>query len=92
MKLIDLDPNWFTTTEGRHGMGITFLCPHCKEQALGIWFANPIDCGPPADPVFGPAPRWHREGDTFENMTISPSIDVSAHGHWHGFIINGEIK
>ena len=92
MKLIDLDPNWFTTTDGRHGMGLTFDCPHCKVQSLGVWFSNPVDGGPAAGPEYSPAPRWHREGDTFDNMTLSPSIDVSASGHWHGFIINGDVK
>jgi len=92
MRLTDLDPNWFTTTEGRHGMGITFLCPCCQTQHLGVWFANPIDGLPPATPECLPAPRWVRTGDTFETMTLSPSIDVSGVGHWHGHIINGEIK
>lgn len=34
---------------------------------------------------------WKREGDAFETLTLTPSIDASAHGHWHGFITNGEV-
>lgn len=28
---------------------------------------------------------------TFEAMTVTPSIDGSASGHWHGFISNGRL-
>lgn len=27
----------------------------------------------------------------FENVTLTPSIDASSSGHWHGFVKNGEI-
>jgi Family of unknown function (DUF6527) len=56
---------------------------------LGVWFANPIDGGPATDDA---EYRWHREGATFDTLTLSPSIDASKSGHWHGFITNGEIR
>ena len=31
------------------------------------------------------------EAATFETMTVTPSLDGSAGGAWHGFITNGEI-
>ncbi|HEY8593328.1 MAG TPA: hypothetical protein VIL42_10765 [Sphingomicrobium sp.] len=31
------------------------------------------------------------EQATFDDVTVSPSIDGSAGGLWHGFITNGEI-
>ena len=34
--------------------------------------------------------HWHREGDRFENLTLTPSIDCSHFGHWHGCITNGQ--
>lgn len=34
---------------------------------------------------------WNRTGDTFDNLTLTPSLDASASGHWHGFITNGAI-
>jgi len=34
---------------------------------------------------------WQRTGETFEDMTLSPSIDASNSGHWHGHITNGEV-
>lgn len=33
---------------------------------------------------------WHREGDTFETLTLTPSIDASKFGCWHGYITAGE--
>jgi hypothetical protein len=32
------------------------------------------------------------ENASFEAMTVTPSLDGSAGGLWHGFITNGEIK
>lgn len=32
------------------------------------------------------------DGASFETMTVTPSLDGSAGGLWHGFITNGEIK
>jgi hypothetical protein len=93
MKLTDLDPSWVITEEGRHGMGIQFFCPHCvktdKPIYLAVFFANPIDGKPAAPASQHPAPRWARSGDTFETLTLQPSIDAS--GHWHGHITNGKL-
>jgi hypothetical protein len=30
-------------------------------------------------------------GPSLETMSITPSLDASASGHWHGFITNGAI-
>jgi len=39
--------------------------------------------------------RWTIEGGidnaSFENISVTPSIDGSAGGNWHGHITNGEI-
>lgn len=104
MKLIDLDPRWYVDGEDpapRNGMGITFWCPHCRKVRLGVSFANPIDGGRPehmvphhdghGQIVNASPPEWTRVGDTFETLTLSPSINASASGHWHGFIQNGAI-
>ena len=34
---------------------------------------------------------WTINGSAFESMSVTPSLDASAAGHWHGFITNGEI-
>lgn len=38
-----------------------------------------------------PGCQWTRTNDDFETMSIMPSIDASASGHWHGFITNGAV-
>jgi hypothetical protein len=52
------------------------------------------------DPEFGawsvvscrPEMAWNRTSDSFEDMTITPSIDASDSGHWHGSISNGNVQ
>lgn len=89
----------------RDRIGIDFLCPCGKRQPIGddpdddshrcfIPFKNPPDGGPP---VYGSDehPCWEREGDTFETLTLKPSIKrAREHGGcgWHGFITNGEVS
>ncbi len=65
---------------------------HEKER---IWvpFANPLDgLSPVSDaPEFG----WQRTGETFETLTLAPSIDFKhAPGGslgWHGYITGGQV-
>lgn len=99
MRLVDLDPNWVSTS-GRQGMGLRFRCPHCDTH-LVVWFENPLDNGPSLDPAKHRAPLWKRMGDTFETLTLTPSINASERDpetgkvvtyHWHGFIQNGEMR
>lgn len=35
---------------------------------------------------------WQRTSDDFATMSITPSIDASASGHWHGHITGGQIQ
>ena len=91
-------------TPDRRGMGITFACPHCVAmrpnaplerggviQFLGVFFKNSIDGQPHTDDV--PLTRlWLRVGTDFETLSLTPSIDASKSGHWHGFITNGEAR
>ena len=99
MKLLDLQPRWLTPNV------FAFLCPHCqkvtllcknipltfKEQVKLVSSAPEDDWDWPHD--FVPMKQdctWTITGD-FQTMTVTPSIDASASGHWHGFIRNGEI-
>ncbi len=100
MKLIDLEPHWVGLGDtGALVIGITFNSPTTGKR-LGVLFGNPIDrdgwmpkIGNPMDvPGFFPeSKRWQRTGETFETLTLSPSIDCSQHGEWHGSITNGEV-
>jgi hypothetical protein len=34
---------------------------------------------------------WQRTGETFDDLTLTPSIDASPSGHWHGYVTNGQV-
>jgi hypothetical protein len=98
VKLIELEPRWI------HSDLFVFRCPHCRkdwltckrismpdqvqydlyEQAFGAdWNMEVVPCSPSF--------AWSIVGE-FENLTVTPSIDASKSGHWHGHITNGEIQ
>jgi hypothetical protein len=105
MKLTDLRPSFIgqggegITRDGqpvlrREGVGLACDCPCGCGSAMFIPFANPLDGGPNEHPK-----GWQREGDTFETLTLRPSIRrlkwTDTHGvehgcGWHGFITNGD--
>lgn len=93
LKLTDLGP-WWILDEDRI-IGLAFECPHCNGGTnIAVQFANPPDGGapnPPNENGFGDngGLRWHRIGEIFEDITLSPSIDASKSGHWHGFLQGG---
>lgn len=107
MRLTELNPRWVTfqnpppEDEGKRWyIAISFDCPHCRSQRIVVYFEPEIDDG--YSWKFSTwehfanrgheGPRWHRTGETFEDITLTPSVDVSQMAHWHGFIENGVIK
>lgn len=109
MRLTKLNPSWVggggdgVTRDGqsaprRERVGVMFDCPcGCGTaddgQAVYVAFANPADGGPPYTSPGEPA--WQRTGDTFETLTLTPSILRSkAKGGcgWHGFVTAGEVR
>lgn len=75
-------------------------------QRVGVAFKNPLDGGAPMRLGIEanlknvhdlrlydipPGHLWLREGTTFANLTLHPSIDCSASGHWHGFVRAGVV-
>lgn len=95
MRLTDLNPRW--VGHGPILTGITFDCPHCRVQRLGVLFKNAID---PEGWIEKGVTRchaeceWDRTGETFDTLSLSPSIDTTQlvfENHWHGFINNGEV-
>lgn len=107
VRLVDLNPRWFTfhgwASDSPFRIGLTFECPHCRNERLGVLFDEPIDpdnvgatFAVPYDAAafsngFG-MKVWNRNGETFDTLTLTPSIDGSHVGHWHGFITNGEVR
>jgi hypothetical protein len=75
----------------RHGVGLMCDCPCGKcGELLFVGFANPLDGGSAHAPE---CPKWTRTGETFEVLTLTPSIlraEPLGCG-WHGYITNGEV-
>ena len=101
MRLLDLNPRWVgaggdgITQNGepvpeRHGVGVSFDCP-CGKCGVRVYvaFTNPLDGGAPYIPDH---PTWERTGDTFETLTLRPSILRVGGCGWHGFVTDGEIQ
>lgn len=101
MKLTDLNPRWLIaggpgiTRNGkpvpqRNGVGMSFDCPCGCGQRRVVEFSNPLDGGPCHT---DDGHTWDRSGDTFETITLKPSIRATRpHGcGWHGYITNGEV-
>ena len=107
MRLVDLDPHFYgsgghgiTDANGnpvpeRSGIGLWCDCPCGKcGVPLAVSFENPIDGGPAPYREEG-RPLWRRTGDTFETLTLTPSIlrRVEKGGcGWHGFLTGGVFK
>ena len=106
MRLTDLHPQFIgaggegiynadgSPAPERFGIGIMCTCPcgNCDElRDLYVPFTNPLDGGPLVNDGHA---TWQRTGDTFDTLTLTPSIlrsiDKGGCG-WHGFITNGEI-
>lgn len=101
MMLIELYPNWvgaggpgvlrgMEPAPVRTGVGITFDCPcrRCDTRAY-IAFSNPLDGGEAH--VNNGEPIWDRSGESFDDLTLTPSIQRGDGCGWHGFITNGEV-
>lgn len=68
----------------RTGVGLSFVCPKCRHESY-VAFDNPLDGGIPH--VSPQQATWHRTGETFETLILSPSImHSSPNCMWHGFI------
>lgn len=101
VKLTELKPTWLSPDV------FCFLCPHCREERLlckriPLSFKGQVKLvnATPEDDEdwpqgFVPARAefaWKfNQGDSFDSITVTPSIDASASGHWHGNITGGKI-
>jgi hypothetical protein len=104
MRLLDLDPQWIMRDGKR--IGFTFVCP-TNAAFRQSCFPDPPKVSEQCDlfdamhgehtmvQPCGPNKRWRIAGGiesaSFETMTVSPSLDGSPGGLWHGFITNGQI-
>jgi hypothetical protein len=116
MRLVDLEPTWIERPHGRI-VGVRFTCPkddgagpHHEGHAVCVLFANPPDDGAahpddPGCPGNSKGRRWQRSGSTFDDLTLSPSVDCTtsegceksdhskcSHAHcWHGSVSSGAV-
>ena len=103
IKLTDLNPRW--VQYGGQKLGIIFDCPHCRQIRLSVAFHHDffeinrtfeLDIEDRFILAVNPTTKiWtetNPEPDTFDNLTLTPSIDCSSSGHWHGFIADGLIR
>lgn len=96
--------NWDFATAPLY-IGVSFLCPHCdpalpehgqsRRQRIVAMFYPPIDPRG-LQAKYGPGwwpkrPNDHQRvsGETFDTLTLAPSIGFESIGHWHGTINNG---
>lgn len=101
MKLTELEPRWLNDHV------FVFRCPHCrktwiscKNVAMQIQEQIELFAGAGLDatgPRYATVPMradcaWQISGKDFATLTVMPSIDASASGHWHGSITGGEIR
>ena len=102
LRLTDLDPRWAKDFSDGPITRVNFECPHCKAtgapQMLSVPFAPTIPDGvfqalgvPWPNPHVMGGKVWQRSGEDFSTLSLTPSLDCSACGHWHGFITNGEV-
>ena len=107
MRLTELDPRWVLDRDGKR-IAFTFRCPTnprwrqlCKaviastqEQWdwLGGFDSDDCEITQTAKPSFAWTIIGGIEGASFETMTVTPSIDGSPGGLWHGFITAGQVN
>lgn len=102
MRITELNAEWvgaggkgISDAEGnqvpeRHGVGVLLDCP-CGACGIHLFvpFSNPLDGGPQHG-----AQGWQRTGETFDTLTLTPSILRSKEKGgcgWHGYIRDGSV-
>lgn len=72
----------------RTGVAVDFDCPCGCDSRCTVPFRTALD-----GKVYVPE-GWERTGETFETLTLKPSILRNPRRNgcgWHGFITNGEV-
>lgn len=73
-RLVGCDPKWVTVGEGGPARGISFACPEGHDDCRHVIPFTPAIDGTPAVSWQGNGCIWQRSGDTFETLSLSPSI------------------
>lgn len=89
-----------------HCAGLPAGDPNKSRLGVRIDHSAPHIISVTGDPAITHIPTnqqvWQISGDVpsfdgeihggFDNVTLTPSVDASKLGHWHGYIVAGEIK
>lgn len=100
-----IQPSQWSAQADPFYIGVSFMCPHCpstvcptcgadRGKRLAVKFWPPIDPAGWQERVTAiPHEGFHQRvsGETFDTLTLNPSVGFDAIGHWHGTIINGEL-
>jgi hypothetical protein len=118
MRLSELDAEFISKAQpmGCHGgwgyftgksvdgaQGVLFICPKCQKHSVLVLFANPRNAAVvPVEAFPRNEKRWQFSGDAIDELTLTPSIDLSqispdnpaspSRCYWHGFITKGDAK
>ena len=73
-------------------------CPTCghapEPKRLAVSFWPPVDPQNVAATFMTSVPDnggHRRQGETFDDLTLTPSIGFESIGHWHGHITDGNV-
>lgn len=100
--LTQFRPEWTFFAPGRRDTTLMFSCPCGCGAALVIPLKNPLDKGRQDDRA-PHAFRWKRVGESFDTLTITPTIHVLENmeieagtlpgpsSHWYGLITEGRV-
>lgn len=87
--------------EFQQAQGIQFLCPACFQKNNGAvgthWVAVTFAERGATDSQGshgkdGSPTRWSVSGDSYSNLSLTPSILLDGGCNWHGWVKNGEIQ
>lgn len=104
MRLLDLEPQWINDGCGVR-IGFMFRCPTNPEFWQTCFRESPQRrvqreifermFGEDNDHVVQgctPGTRWSWSTEDFATISVTPSIDGSPGGLWHGFVTDGDIR
>jgi hypothetical protein len=98
VRLADLRPAWTDRPhDNRSGLAVVLDCPGpcCQQKPeveryrIQVIFLNPIDGGKPMGSAA--SCRWTRTGETFETLTLRPSVDAREIHHAHFTLTDGTL-
>jgi hypothetical protein len=101
MRLVELRPRWVGlhnwSSPSIYHVGLSFDSPWNRARRLAVLFTPAIDPeglakrhGWDEAAFFADQLKWARVGDTFETLTLAPSLNFMPHD-WHGSITGGEV-